>query len=185
MKAKRILGYTLLALFVLVLLWVLLPSQRVHMPVEGATSGDYNPQSFWFYPWGTDRHHIGVDIFAPEGRNIHPACAGIVLRAGVSSGLGGKVVYILGTGGRVYYYAHLSEIFTCPGAFITRNDIIGLVGRTGNASRPGCPPHLHFSIFTIVPQWHDINETEASRNAYDHFMLWWLVDPIAEMQKAE
>ncbi len=152
------------------------------MPVEGATQGDYNQASFWYYPWGEQRHHIGVDIFAPEGRNIHPACAGIVVRAGQSTGRGGNVVYVLGAGGRIYYYAHLSQVLTHVGAFVTRDDVIGLVGRTGNASRKGSPAHLHFSIFSVVPQRHHLAESEASLNSSDHFMLHWLVDPVKAIE---
>jgi len=29
----------------------LIPEQH-QMPVQGATAKDWNPQSFWYYPWG-------------------------------------------------------------------------------------------------------------------------------------
>lgn len=181
-KVSRVMGCVVAGLLGLFVLWLLLPSQRVYMPVDKATSGDYNHASFWYFPWGEQRHHIGIDIFAPEGRDVHPACAGLVIRADGMSKIGGNVVYVVGTGGRIYYYAHLSEVLTHPGALVTRDDVIGRVGRTGNASRAGCPPHLHFSIFTLVPQSHDIDESEASLNAHDHGRLRWLVDPAKALQ---
>ncbi|MBQ7690439.1 MAG: M23 family metallopeptidase [Muribaculaceae bacterium] len=182
-KVFRVIGYVIAGMLGLFVLWLLLPAQRVYMPVDKATSSDYNNISFWYYPWGEQRHHIGIDIFAPKGRDVHPACAGVVIRADGKSKIGGNVVYVVGSGGRIYYYAHLNEILTHPGAIVSRDDVIGRVGRTGNASRPGCPPHLHFTIFSLVPQSHDIEESEASLNARDHGRLRWLVDPAKALKE--
>jgi murein DD-endopeptidase MepM/ murein hydrolase activator NlpD len=77
---------------------------------------------------------------------VHSATEGIVTHVGENN-LGGKVVFILGAGGRTYYYAHLDrhEEDLNAGDLVTTNTVIGYVGNTGNAR--ATPPHLHFAIF--------------------------------------
>lgn len=52
------------------------------IPVQGATHADWNPRSFWYYPWGASGVHKGIDIFAPEGRPVLAATSGLVLVSG-------------------------------------------------------------------------------------------------------
>jgi peptidoglycan LD-endopeptidase LytH len=118
------------------------------MPVEGATEGDYNKKSFWFYPWGKSGTHKGVDIFAGEGTNVLAATGGLVLYTGEIK-MGGNVVLILGPKWRLHYYAHLKEIKTSTFSWASKEDVIGTVGTTGNAK--GKPPHLHYTIATPIP----------------------------------
>ena len=56
-------------------------------------------------------------------------------------------MFILGAGGRTYYYAHLDrhEEDLSAGDLVTTNAVIGYVGNTGNARATS--PHLHFAIF--------------------------------------
>ncbi|MCQ2202970.1 MAG: M23 family metallopeptidase [Bacteroidales bacterium] len=122
--------------------------QTVHNPVEGCGEESYNHKTFW-HPWG-DHYHRGVDIFAKKGTPIHPATCGIVISVKENQRLGGKCVLIMGTHGRLYYYAHMDEIKTHKGAFVDTDDVIGTVGNTGNAANT--PSHCHFSISTIIPQ---------------------------------
>ncbi len=121
---------------------------NVSMPVENAVTADYHPQSFWYYPWGKSVTHKGVDIFAKEGTNVHPASGGLVVYSG-SLSMGGEVILILSSKWRLYYYAHLSERNTSSWHWVNKTDLIGRVGSTGNAI--GKPPHLHFSIITLIP----------------------------------
>ena len=137
----------ILLLFFCLMSGFLLP-QPFRNPVSGAGPDSYNPLSFWYYPWGRSVTHKGVDIFAPEGTPVCAASPGIVLFAGEIS-MGGKVVFILGPKWRIHYYAHLSEIRASPGSFRQIGEEIGLVGTSGNAK--GKPPHLHYSIMTMVP----------------------------------
>lgn len=122
--------------------------QDLQMPVQGASSKDYNSQSFWFYPWGQSVTHKGVDIFANKGTAIHSSTAGIVLYSGDIS-IGGNSVIVLGPKWRIHYYAHLNELNSSSFSFVTKNSTIGTVGASGNAA--GKPPHLHYSIATIIP----------------------------------
>jgi murein DD-endopeptidase MepM/ murein hydrolase activator NlpD len=97
--------------------------------------------------WYTDTHearrrrgyrHQAQDIFAPEGSEVLAPEAGEIIGAGF--GKGGWWVR-LWTGGRTYYMAHLLERPTVLGMKVLVGDLIGYVGRTGNAART-CP-HLH------------------------------------------
>ncbi len=118
------------------------------MPVEGATSSDYNKDSFWYYPWGRSITHKGIDIFASRGTKLRSAVSGLVLYTGEIK-FGGKVVVVLGPKWRIHYYAHLDEIATSSFSFVNQKTKIGTVGNTGNAQ--GKPAHLHYSIITPIP----------------------------------
>jgi peptidoglycan LD-endopeptidase LytH len=125
----------------------LLPEPRI-IPVEGASSKDWNPQSFWYHPWGRSGVHKGIDIFAPRGRDVRSATYGIVLFAGRIE-QGGNIVLAIGPKWRLHYYAHLDRIDVAPLSALSVGETIGAVGDTGNAK--GKPAHLHYSIRRLVP----------------------------------
>lgn len=145
---KRLIKRLLLFGFLFLLLGYLLPTDY-KMPVEGADKGDYNPHSFWFYPWGKSVTHKGVDIFAPIGTAVRASSAGFVIFSG-NNGRGGKSVLLLGGKWQLQYYAHLSEIHCNKWDYLRGNDLLGKVGDTGNAK--GKPAHLHFSIVSLLPK---------------------------------
>lgn len=122
--------------------------QHLKMPVSGATSADYNPASFWYYPWGKSVTHKGVDIFAKKDTKVYAATKGIVLYSGPLS-RGGNVVLVLGPKWRLHYFAHLHQITTTPFSYVNHGKMIGTVGDSGNAA--GKPPHLHYSLMTLFP----------------------------------
>lgn len=141
-------------LFVILLLGFIIPQNFV-IPVENATSENWDIESFWYWPWGESITHKGVDIFSPEGTNVVSSTIGIVLTT-KTTGNGGNVIYILGPKWRVHYYAHLQEISTTRFCIINKGEKIGKVGNTGNAANK--PPHLHYSIETYFPyfwRWDD------------------------------
>ena len=85
--------------------------------------------------------HRGVDLAVPVGTPIRAMKAGRVRLAGVLGGFGNVV--ILDHGGRLEtVYAHLSRIDVRAGEEVGHEQIIGLSGRSGNATGP----HLHFEI---------------------------------------
>jgi murein DD-endopeptidase MepM/ murein hydrolase activator NlpD len=98
-------------------------------------------------PRGSDRLHQGQDIFVPRNTPVYSATDGYVWRIGENK-LGGNTVWILGAGGRIYYYAHLESY--APelkvGDSVTTETVLGFVGTSGNAK--GTPPHLHFGVYT-------------------------------------
>jgi hypothetical protein len=92
------------------------------------------------------RTHEGIDIFADAGTPIHAIAGGTVVQ-GFDSSLGGVVVRIQGDDGRYYYYAHLKEGSVDHlevGERVNAGQVIGEVGRTGNAATT--PAHLHFQV---------------------------------------
>ena len=136
-----------LGLVAIVFVGLLIP-QNLQMPVKGATESDYNPESFWYYPWGKSVTHKGVDIFAKKGTEVASSTLGVVLYAG-NYGMGGNFVVILGPKWRLHYYAHLDQIKATSFSLVDHQTIIGTVGTSGNAA--GKSPHLHYSIGTTIP----------------------------------
>ena len=102
-----------------------------------------------------------VDLGAKIGTPIHAAADGTVVLArdgGWNSGYGKYIIIMSEIDGNVVQtiYAHESKILTSVGAQVHRGDIIGEVGRTGNATGP----HLHFEMHgAINPLTFDPNYT--------------------------
>ncbi|MDE5876742.1 MAG: M23 family metallopeptidase [Muribaculaceae bacterium] len=143
-------------------------------PVVGATTSDYHPQSFWYYPWGTSVTHKGVDIFAKKGTPVQSAYpVELVLFAGNMPGKGGNCVVTLAPGWRLHYYAHLDEVTTHLFALGGR---IGTVGNTGNAANT--PAHLHFGSATIYPRLWAIDSSPHG------FFKCFYTNPIPQLNKA-
>lgn len=119
-------------------------NELIIMPVKGADRSDYSQNAFGAPRVG--HRHKGVDIFAKKGTPIVSATQGLVVFTGVLS-LGGNVVLVLSPGLRFYYYAHLDTIGISKFKWVKKGDIIGAVGKTGNAKYT--PAHLHFSISRV------------------------------------
>lgn len=92
---------------------------------------------------GKTRLHKGIDIKAPRGTAVVAATDGTILRIR-ESGSGGRQLYLKGTKGRLFYYAHLDGWSVKESATVKAGDVIGTVGDTGNAK--GTTPHLHFEV---------------------------------------
>jgi murein DD-endopeptidase MepM/ murein hydrolase activator NlpD len=120
------------------------PDSRIAMPLEDVSKRAI--ADTWHAPRGTGRQHEGQDIFAPRGTPVLSATNGFVYKIGENN-LGGQTVSVIGSGGRVYYYAHLDKY--APGLEVgdrvSTRTVLGYVGTTGNAQ--GTPPHLHFGIY--------------------------------------
>jgi peptidoglycan LD-endopeptidase LytH len=99
----------------------------------------------WGAARGGGRAHEGIDIFAPRDTPVHSTTRGIVTRVGTNQ-LGGQVVFVLGPGLESHYYAHLDRFADIkPGDVLQAGDVVGYVGRTGNARTT--PFHLHYGIY--------------------------------------
>ncbi len=106
----------------------------------------------WQAPRSGGRRHEGIDIFVPEGTPVRSTTTGLVARVG-SNRLGGNVVWTLGPGGQRHYYAHLQRFAGIhAGQVVAAGEILGYVGRTGNAR--GTPPHLHYGIYVASGPLH-------------------------------
>ncbi len=102
-----------------------------------------------------ERMHHAVDILAPRNAEVVAVADGTIARL-MTSVAGGIAVYQWSSDQRrVYYYAHLQayapDLF--EGQPVTRGQVLGYVGTTGNA--PPNTPHLHFGIARVEKenQW--------------------------------
>ncbi len=86
-------------------------------------------------------YHLGVDMMAPKGTDVHAVGDAKVAFTGRRGGYGNLIILDHGRGYQTYY-AHLSKILKGikAGVSISRGDVIGLVGSTGRSTAP----HLHF-----------------------------------------
>lgn len=90
----------------------------------------------------SDRNHKGLDIAAPEGTEIYAAEEGQVVSAGWNSGGYGNVVMIEHPDGYATVYAHMILVYAVEGQYVTKGQLIGFVGNTGNSFGN----HLHFEV---------------------------------------
>ncbi len=116
---------------------------RMQWPADGRLTSRYGTRRHPIY--GDTRFHAGIDIGAPSGSPIVAAEDGVVVFSGVQSGYGNSIAISHGTvGGRdlVTFYAHQSQLIARQGARVSRGQVIGRVGSTGNSTGP----HLHFEV---------------------------------------
>lgn len=131
--------------FNIALLYAKEADRRIAVPVEGVRVKQIKDS--WHAPRSGARLHEGQDIFAKQGTVVRSATEGYVVRMGENE-LGGNTIFVVGAGGRSYYYAHLDSYAPglVVGDYVTPESVLGYVGTTGNAA--GTPPHLHFGIYT-------------------------------------
>ena len=118
----------------------------VHLPVPVDGVPARAVTDSWGDARAIGRRHEGVDIFARRGTPVRSTTRGLIWRIGENP-LGGTVVWVLGPGGDLHYYAHLDRIAegAAPRQRISRGTLLGHVGNTGNAVNT--PPHLHYGIY--------------------------------------
>ena len=104
-------------------------------PVAGSSS--YHDG--WGNPRSGGRRHEGVDMMASTGTPLVAVVSGSVTFK--QNSLGGNAVWLRGSNGDSYYYAHLSS-FEGSSRSVGQGEVIGYVGSTGNAG----VPHLHFEV---------------------------------------
>jgi murein DD-endopeptidase MepM/ murein hydrolase activator NlpD len=123
------------------------------VPVQGVTATQLHDTFSDARAQG--RVHEALDIMAPRGTPVVAVADGTVEKL-FTSVPGGLTIYQFEPGGRyAYYYAHLDRYVDGlhEKQAITRGEVIGYVGSTGNADPSA--PHLHFAIFELGPerQW--------------------------------
>ncbi|MGI9584551.1 MAG: peptidoglycan DD-metalloendopeptidase family protein [Acidimicrobiia bacterium] len=108
-------------------------------PVPGAVSSGFGTR---IHPiTGKVRMHNGLDMNGAQGSPIVAADGGTVILAAVKGGYGNTVMIDHG-GGMVTLYAHQSSMAVSNGAKVSRGQVIGYVGSTGQSTGP----HLHFEV---------------------------------------
>jgi murein DD-endopeptidase MepM/ murein hydrolase activator NlpD len=114
------------------------PSSGKACPVSGAVT--------FTDTWGASRSggrtHQGVDMIASRGTPVVAIESGSVRFS--SSTLGGITIYLSGSSGDTYYYAHLDGYASGvgSGSSVSAGELIGYVGNSGNAQYT--VSHLHF-----------------------------------------
>src|SRR5699024_5595854 len=89
--------------------------------------------------WG--RNHNGVDFGFPHGTDVPSQTSGTVSHAGWNDGGYGNLVTVK-NGALDILYAHLSKVMKSVGDGVSKGDIIGKSGNTGNSTGP----HLHYEV---------------------------------------
>jgi murein DD-endopeptidase MepM/ murein hydrolase activator NlpD len=84
----------------------------------------------------------GVNIAAASGTAIHASASGTVTYAGNELKDYGNLVLLKHSGGYTTAYAHAERLVVSRGDTVTRGQVIGYAGQTGDVSRP----QLHFEI---------------------------------------
>ena len=124
-------------------------ARRLTIPVLGIKAEDLRPQ---FFDARVQHGHEAIDIMAPRGQPVVAVEDGRIAKLFLSVP-GGLTVYQFDpTETYAYYYAHLDHYADglAEGRAVTRGEILGYVGSTGNAVQP----HLHFAIFLLGPEKH-------------------------------
>ena len=130
------------------------------VPIDNADVDDWEDH-FAQRRGGGTRRHEAVDILAPRHTPVRAVEDGTIAKL-FNSKAGGIAIYQFDPDGEFcYYYAHLQRYAEglADGKQVSKGEIIGYVGTTGNA--PPDTPHLHFAIFQL---------TDAKR--------WWEGKPI-------
>lgn len=109
------------------------------MPLEGRLSSKFGLKRF--YNGIKKSPHNGLDIAAPRGRPVKASNNGVIVYAGDLYYTGNTVIIDHGLGLFTAYY-HLSKMNVLENDFISRGDILGLVGTTGRSTGP----HLHWGV---------------------------------------
>jgi peptidoglycan LD-endopeptidase LytH len=163
----------LLAASATLMVGVLLPESPV-VPVERASTHDWNAKAFWYEPWGASGVHKGIDIFAPKGRSVVAPTYGIVIYRG-TTGIGGNVVAMLGPKWRIHYFAHLDSSSVGALSIVRTGRKLGTIGTSGNAA--GKQPHLHYAIWSALPMpWQATRQTQGWKKMFFVDPGKWLID---------
>jgi murein DD-endopeptidase MepM/ murein hydrolase activator NlpD len=117
------------------------------LPVRGVSREELTDS--FSDPRDSFRRHGAIDIMAPWGTPVVASDDGVIHRL-LESEKGGIGIYLVdGVSRRCYYYGHLARYAFGleEGGRVSRGDVLGFVGTTGNASQEA--PHLHFAAYEV------------------------------------
>ena len=125
------------------------------------TDGNYTITTYY------SNSHKAIDIYSYNGygSNAYAANNGVVslVMGGCSvgdlscNGRGGNYIVINHNNGYYTVYMHLKAIYVSTGQAVSRGQVIGAIGNTGNvipvptASAPYLGTHLHFALYVGEP----------------------------------
>jgi murein DD-endopeptidase MepM/ murein hydrolase activator NlpD len=121
-------------------------SGRFVWPDSGPISQGFGCTPYWFEPWDPNcpNHHFhnGLDIAGACYNHIWAADSGIAnIPPYMSYGYGHYIIIVHGNGWQTLY-GHLAGFAIHNGEVVSRGQLIGYEGSTGNST--GC--HLHFGV---------------------------------------
>jgi murein DD-endopeptidase MepM/ murein hydrolase activator NlpD len=109
------------------------------LPTTGPYSSAFGLKRFFN---GQARNpHSGIDIAAPEGKDIIAPAGGTVVLTG-DFFFNGQSVFIDHGQGLISMMCHMSRIDVKEGDILQQGELIGAVGKTGRATGP----HLHWTV---------------------------------------
>ncbi|WP_407072164.1 DUF5930 domain-containing protein [Rhodovulum strictum] len=120
-------------------------------------------------PFGDRRHpitgsrttHEGVDFASSHGTPIHATADGVVTKAGWQSGYG-QLVTIRHEFGLETRYAHMSKIRVREGQRVSRGELIGDMGSTGQSTGT----HLHYEVRVDGTPVNPMTYIKAARDVF-------------------
>lgn len=112
-----------------------------------------SPYGWRICPFHGKEFHDGIDISCSgiNGKPVYAIQDGVITRSSWYSGYGNCVI-ISCAGGISALYAHLSGYNCSKGQVVSKGQVLGYVGSTGNSTGP----HLHFMVFkdgTTISPW--------------------------------
>ena len=103
-----------------------------------------SPFGYRIHPIHGDwRFHYGVDLAAPQGREIYATRSGVVTTTDYEAGGAGYYVSINHMDGFSTRYMHMTHYIVYPGQYVAQGQVIGYCGSTGGSNGP----HLHFGVY--------------------------------------
>ena len=120
-------------------------NNKTILPIKSELINFINPISsdiFYISKIFDEKYHQGIDIVSKKGEKIHASSTGTVIHSGYDS-IYGKIIILVHKNNFYTFYGHLDSIFVKGLDFVSENDVIGLVGETGEATGP----HLHFKVW--------------------------------------
>lgn len=116
-----------------------------YFPVRGP-HGARGPVGEFGAPRDGGRVHKGFDVTARCGTPLAATVTGTIVKRAYDARLDGNFIVLRGLGERrKYWYAHMVHPSTFQkGDLVHVGQIVGFVGKTGNARTVGC--HLHFEV---------------------------------------
>jgi len=106
---------------------------------------DSRGEGFYAATRNGGRMHNGIDLLAKMDTPVMAARCGKASVLEQKNGMGNYVIirhtYDLST-----LYGHLSKVEAKDGSWVRQGEVIGRVGKTGNANHPDMQSHLHFEV---------------------------------------
>lgn len=102
----------------------------------------YTITSGYGWRFGGAEFHPGIDIGCPIGTPVYASNNGVVENAGWNSGGYGNWIRINNGGGLESIFGHLSRVAVHAGQMVSKGQLIGYSGSTGESTGP----HLHYEI---------------------------------------